>query len=106
VPKYYKNEKVEIHLNPCIKCGSTDILLWDCGYSSFNPGGGKCLGCGRKVKAILGCMVTDEDLSRVWNRDNDIDKSIRKIEEKLSGNQDHISKLLAEKARLESLRNK
>ena len=31
---------------PCKKCGSTDIKLYDCGYSSFNCGGGKCQRCG------------------------------------------------------------
>lgn len=53
-------------IKPCKKCGSSKIELWHCGYSSFNPGGGKCE-CGHEVKGEAGCLPTQEDLARIWN---------------------------------------
>lgn len=52
---------------PCKKCGSANIELSDCGYSSFNPGGGKCLNCGSKVYGEAGCMPDKETLAAIWN---------------------------------------
>jgi len=54
-------------IKPCKKCGSKDIKFWDCGYSSFNPGGGECEDCGFKVKGEAGCLPTDTGLVRIWN---------------------------------------
>jgi hypothetical protein len=53
-------------IKPCKKCGSTKVKLWDCGYSSFNPGGGKCE-CGHEVKGEAGCLPSQEDLAWIWN---------------------------------------
>ncbi len=53
---------------PCKKCGSTNIHLYDCGYSSFNCGGGECLGCGRKSGSqTLNWNPSNKTLIRVWN---------------------------------------
>lgn len=54
-------------IKPCKKCGSTEVKLHDCGYSSFNPGGGTCK-CGFKVTETLGCDPDKEVLIEVWNR--------------------------------------
>ena len=57
---------------PCIKCGSKEIELYDCGYSSFNCGGGKCKSCGHKVSdCYLGCFPTQQELASIWNGKND-----------------------------------
>lgn len=53
-------------IKPCKKCGSTKVTLWDCGYSSFNPGGGKCE-CGHEVKGEAGCSPSQDALARIWN---------------------------------------
>jgi hypothetical protein len=53
-------------IKPCKKCGSTEVKLWDCGYSSFNPGGGKCP-CGHEVKGEAGCSPSQDDLAGIWN---------------------------------------
>lgn len=53
-------------LKPCKICGSTKIKLWDCNYSSFNPGGGECEN-GHKVSGEAGCLPTEADLARIWN---------------------------------------
>ena len=43
-------------------------MLWDCNYSSFNPGGGECNDCGNKVSGESGCSPSDELLAKIWNR--------------------------------------
>jgi len=53
-------------LLPCKQCGSAKIELWDCGYSSFNPGGGRCEN-GHKVSGEVGCMPKPADLAKIWN---------------------------------------
>lgn len=53
-------------IKPCKKCESTDIELWDCGYSSFNPGGGKCNNCGFEVSDYT--LYDDKaSLTKIWN---------------------------------------
>lgn len=54
-------------LKPCKKCGSKNIKLWDCGYSSFNPGGGRCLDCKFEVEGEAGCSPSQDDLVAIWN---------------------------------------
>lgn len=58
---------------PCRKCGSTDIKLWECGYTTFNPGGAECRGCGHEVK-LKDCGVGPgqhciDTVARAWNKD-------------------------------------
>jgi hypothetical protein len=53
-------------LKPCKICGSRNITLWDCGYSSFNPGGGRCEN-GHEGKGECGCLADDATRARVWN---------------------------------------
>lgn len=64
LPKPKKTKSIKI--KPCKKCGGTNIKLWDCGYSSFNPGGGKCE-CGHEVQGEAGCNPTQTDLASIWN---------------------------------------
>lgn len=55
-------------IKPCKKCGSKDIKFSDCGYSSFNCGGGTCRDCGfRGWSDSLGCMPFIDELISVWN---------------------------------------
>jgi hypothetical protein len=54
-------------LHPCKVCGSRKITLKDCGYSSFNPGGGVCEN-GHEVSGEAGCLPTQSKLARIWNR--------------------------------------
>ena len=61
-------------IKPCKKCGSTNILLWDCGYSSFNPGGGECLACGFRIEGEAGCSPGQDDLIAIWNEGQKPDK--------------------------------
>ena len=56
---------------PCIRCGSTSIELYDCGYSAFNCGGGRCSNCGETISSSnLGCSPSKKELAAVWNRGN------------------------------------
>lgn len=53
-------------LKPCKICGSKKITLWDCGYSTFNPGGGRCEN-GHESQGEAGCLATKEQLTAIWN---------------------------------------
>lgn len=56
------------HLSPCPKCGSKDLDLHDCGYSSFNCGGVKCCACKHELKlSNLSCFPTKE-IASAWNK--------------------------------------
>jgi hypothetical protein len=72
-----------IKLNRCYGCGSDDIELYDCGYSSFNACGGKCLACGFKVS----CSRTGLDqkgLAFVWNdHRKDVVAQLKKLRKEL-----------------------
>lgn len=57
-------------LRPCIKCGEKeDILVWDCGYSSFNVGGVRCGSCINETELNCGCSPKN-DLIKQWNSAN------------------------------------
>jgi hypothetical protein len=48
-----KKEGIEtLQINDCPNCNG-GVEVWDCGYSSFNPGIAKCLECeidGKRIK--------------------------------------------------------
>lgn len=54
-------------LKPCKICGSKNIRLHDCGYSSFNCGGGTCENGHYSGISTLGCFPTQDELAKVWN---------------------------------------
>ena len=62
----------KIEILPCIKCGSDNIDIGDCGYSSFNVAWGKCRTCGHEV-SIKPCdwNIAKEKIVESWNREND-----------------------------------
>lgn len=54
---------------PCRKCKSTDLNVWDRGYSSFNVGGVKCNACGHEVKVSPCGLDPNKELIQAWNND-------------------------------------
>ncbi len=58
---------MELNPLPCKKCGSTDIALDDCNYSSFNIGGGKCRKCGNESHGGVGTFPSHDSLVSNWN---------------------------------------
>lgn len=67
--KELKERRVEIL--PCVKCGSENIELKDCGYTTFNVAWGKCLDC--KHEITLNPAPWDlniELLAETWNKAN------------------------------------
>lgn len=65
-------------LKPCRKCGSRNLKQWDCGYSSFNVGGIKCLDCKHEVKLDTCSCFPDGELARAWNADApDVEEQLR-----------------------------
>lgn len=74
-------------INLCRECGSDNISVGDCGYSSFNVGWAVCKNCGYEVRVSpCGCFPR-EDIIRIWNRKNTdrskVADSIRKIANQL-----------------------
>ena len=76
---------------PCIKCGSEEIDIWNCEYSSFNVAGGTCKSCGNKVKINnCDCDIANKYIAEVWNEANDpkklkaqYEKQIKELEDKI-----------------------
>jgi hypothetical protein len=68
--KELKERRVEIF--PCVKCGSENIELNDCGYSTFNVAWGRCLDCKHEVKlSPTPWDLNIELLAKHWNEEND-----------------------------------
>jgi len=85
-------------VNPCLGCGNQEIFIWDCGYSTFNPGGACCVKCRRDVELnICDPLKPKKDLLREWNKHNpniklhlqNLDKSIKS----LNGEKKRLKKL-------------
>ena len=54
-------------IKPCPVCGSENIEISDCGYSSFNVGWGRCKSCDfQETVKPCGCFPKDEIIS-YWN---------------------------------------
>ena len=62
----------EIHIEPCIKCGSEGASIGDCGYSSFNIGGGVCRTCAVSQTAPCGTLPEKDELVNIWNKANSV----------------------------------
>lgn len=78
--------KKSVEVNPCIKCGSEDIRLYDCGYSSFNYGGGECQSCKNKHSTSVDWNVSKKDLAAIWNAGNPTK------EQQIKSAEEHIAK--------------
>lgn len=75
----------ELHVAPCLKCGSSAIKLNDYGYWEGNAGGGTCAECGHSVEKPCGPDPVIDALANIWNSGNDLATLIQaentKIEE-------------------------
>lgn len=93
-------EKLTIAACPC--CGG-EIHVWDCGYSSFNPGGADCKQCLRKWK--LGYVDNRWDAGLLWNKKAAsisrrlLAASLIKVEEKVSVSRDFENENLIDEAK-------
>lgn len=85
----------EIHVAPCLECGSSDIALSDSNYSSFNNGGGRCKKCGHEVTGGVACMPSIDRLAAIWNAANDIPTLIQAEEKKIADAAERIAVLKA-----------
>lgn len=88
-----KTVEREIHVAPCLMCGSDDISLDDCGYSSFNVGGGKCNKCKHSATDACHFDVTKDQLASIWNKKNDIPMLIAEQERIIVDAQSKIAQL-------------
>ena len=83
--KELKEYKKKVKFLPCRKCGSTDISIHDCGYSSFNPGSIKCDSCGHFVKVNdVDSLHPEFYLIKCWNNDKptleEMEKHLKEID--------------------------
>lgn len=71
-------------IKPCFECGSKNIIIRDCNYSSFNCGYVECSKCGLKHESSCGIMDdAEKDLIKSWNsRMTNLEKSAKTKEEK------------------------
>lgn len=78
----------KIKVYPCIKCGSENIKIYNCGYSSFNCAGGECKRCGHTVETNANWDATESSLIRAWNKERlkivDEIKRLKKLKNKMS----------------------
>lgn len=89
--------KVKIKVSSCLKCGSDDITIYDCGYSSFNVGGGKCNKCGNEVSDTVDCLPSKKRLVSIWNSKNDLDFLINNKELEIEKNKKELEELKSKK---------
>ena len=68
--KLIESTEKEYTIYSCIKCGSDDIVIYNCGYSSQNCAGGKCKKCGNKVETGRDWNEKDSVLIEIWNKNN------------------------------------
>ncbi|MFC4236391.1 hypothetical protein ACFOY8_14395 [Thalassospira xianhensis] len=85
----------EIHVASCIKCGSDDVQITDCGYSSFNMGGGTCKSCKHSVSDSCDISPSKDELARIWNKKNDIKALIAAQQKKIETATSKIEELKA-----------
>lgn len=83
----------EIHVAPCLVCGSPDIQLADSNYSAFNRGGGTCRNCGHETEGSIGCLPSMDELATIWNAGNDIPSLIRTEEATIAAARARIAEL-------------
>lgn len=78
----------------CINCGSDDIDINDCGYSSFNVAYGKCKNCNNEV-LITNCSwnISKDEIIKSWNNENDPEILKLKYENEILILQKKIKKL-------------
>lgn len=89
----------KIKVYPCIKCGSENIEIYNCGYSSFNCAGGKCKRCGYTVETHASWDVKKSSLIKAWNKENDPSVLIERLDKERL-------KIIDEIKRLKKLKNK
>jgi hypothetical protein len=78
------------HHQPCLHCGSKDIVWIDCGYSSFNCATVQCRQCKFELKLENLSCQPDKEVRKAWNAQRK--KAVNKLK-----------KLRQEVARLEKL---
>lgn len=78
---------------PCPQCKSDDITIYNCGYSSFNPGGGECKKCQFKIDTFVSWNASDNECAKIWNdgvkearKPKERESAIRKLRKQLREN--------------------
>jgi transcription elongation factor Elf1 len=78
-------------INNCIKCGSDDIKVHDCGYSSFNCGGAKCNNCGNEKKVNYNEGI--DDVIDSWNKHSPtVEDYVQLLHKRVEGHKKSIEK--------------
>ena len=69
--------KEYLELNPCPYCNG-DVIVTDCGYSSFNPGSARCIACQRTW--ALGYVDDAWQAGERWNKFMPVVREIEALE--------------------------
>lgn len=83
----------ELYVAPCIKCGSDNIIIGDCGFSSFNVAYGKCQSCKNEISFPCVWNINKQEIIKHWNSKNDINLVIKSKEKFIKELKKEISKL-------------
>ena len=100
-----EREKImsKIKINPCNKCGSTDIEIYDCGYSSFNCGHSKCRNCG--VQYNINNNDGWNDVAKSWNSNNPtLHKAMKNYDKEVERLRKRIVEVIEEKKHVMELK--
>lgn len=73
----------EIYVEPCIKCGYDDILIFDGNESSFNYSVGRCKKCKHEITWDCSCLPNMEEMINHWNSKNNIDTVIATLKKEI-----------------------
>jgi hypothetical protein len=74
----------KIKINPCKDCQSTDVKIYNCGYSTFNVGSATCQKCKKKIEARYGEWNDNNWIIAEWNNENPTTKEeISQIKEEI-----------------------
>lgn len=79
----------------CLGCGCREVFVWDCGYTTFNPGGVACVNCHSLIKIEF--FVSIKEALKKWNEVNPLaEVRVKEIEsriEELRKEQERIKEL-------------
>ena len=91
---------INVDVTPCLKCGSTDIKLFDNGYWGGNSCGGICKSCGHRCSKSCPYDVNILDMAKVWNSNNDVDFLIQEKLSDIAELKDELQQLYVIKSRV------
>jgi hypothetical protein len=96
--KKKKAKALKNSINCCKDCGSIDIKIQDCGYTTFNCGQVECRKCKNDIQIQLGPDENHKTLIKAWNKKNPTkEQEVKLLEKSISEITEKIKKVKARK---------